>query len=99
MSEQQDLILVEKADKVLQQLYNRYEEADEADKWMMEPSILKAREALLNARLALFKQGVITTSEDLQKLDKIKEEIDNAANTQALIMTAAKFAVFLSTFI
>ena len=98
MSEAHDLKVVKDAERALDSLFDKYVELDPADQWLLKPAISKASEELLTARLALFKEGVLTKPEDLQQLQTIKNEIDNAANTQAIIMCALKLAAFLGMF-
>lgn len=98
MSEAHDLQAVREAERALDSLFDKYVEADPADQWILKPAISKASEELLTARLALFKEGVLTKPEDLQQLQAIKNEIDDAADTQAVIMCTLKLAAFLGMF-
>jgi len=98
MSDIQDRKVVKDAENSLDVLFEKYEEATLADKWLLKPAIKKASEELLVARLALFKNGQLTTQEDVDKLAEIRDEINNAANAQALIMSALKLAAFLGVF-
>jgi len=98
MSEKQDRRVVKDAEYVLDLLFEKYADASSYDKWLLKPAIKKASEELLVARLALFKNGVLTTQEDINTLSEIKNEIDKAENSQALIMSALKLAAFLGIF-
>ncbi len=98
MSDAQDRKVVKDAENALDVLFEKYEEASPADKWLLKPAIKKAAEELLAARLALFKEGHLTTQEDVEKLALIEQEINNAANAQALIMSALKLAAFFGAF-
>ncbi|MCP4992602.1 MAG: hypothetical protein GY934_02270 [Gammaproteobacteria bacterium] len=98
MSEAQDRKIVKDAENSLDVLFERYGEATPADKWILKPALVKASEELLTARLALFKDGVLTTQDDINMLAEIEGEIENAADTQALIMSAIKLAAFLGAF-
>ncbi|PSW05652.1 hypothetical protein [Photobacterium lipolyticum] len=98
MSDIQDLKFIKDSEKALDALFDKYAEAEPSDKWVLKPAIKAASEELLTARLALFKDGVLTTRDDINKLKEIRQEIDNAADTQALIMSALKLAAFLGVF-
>lgn len=98
MAEDQDRNFVRLAEAALSSLYDQYAGASPADKWNLKPAITKAAEELLNARLALFKEGVLTTPEDIERLKALKVEIDGAANTQATILSAIKLAAMLGVF-
>lgn len=98
MSEAQDRQVVRDAEQALDALFERYADADPADQWLLKPAITKASEELLAARLALFKDGVLSKPGDIEKLGRIKQEIDSAADAQALLMSAMKLAAFLGAF-
>ena len=98
MSEAHDLQTVKEAESALDLLFDKYVAAEPADQWLLKPVISKASEELLTARLALFKEGVLTKPEDLQQLQAIKDEIDGAADIQSIIMGALKLAAFLGMF-
>lgn len=78
---------------------SRFDPLSSAEKWDLKPAIQKASEEMLNARLALFKEGILTTPDDIEKLKKLKAEIDGAADTQAMILSAIKLAALLGVFV
>jgi hypothetical protein len=47
--------------------------------------------------LRLLKEGVITADEDLQKMDGIKKEIDQAAKLEDMLKAIAKTIAFIAT--
>ena len=63
MSEARDLQVVKDAERALDLLFDKYVEAEPADQWLLKPAISKASEELLTARLALFREGVLTKPE------------------------------------
>lgn len=99
MAEDQDRNYVRLAEAALDALFDQYASASPADKWNLKPAITKAAEELLNARLALFKEGVLTTADDIVRLKALKAEIDKAADTQATILSAIKLAAMLGVFV
>ena len=98
MADEQDRNYVKLAEAALDALYDQYAVASPAEKWHLKPAITKAAEELLNARLALFKEGTLTTAADIEKLQELKGEIDAAAGTQAAILAAIKLAAMLAAF-
>ena len=98
MAEDRDRNYVMLAEAALNALFDQYASANPADKWNLKPAITKAAEELLKARLALFKEGVLTTPDDIERLKALKSEIDNAADAQAAILSAIKLAAMLGVF-
>ncbi|MDJ0622293.1 MAG: hypothetical protein QNJ17_04980 [Desulfocapsaceae bacterium] len=98
MADEQDRQIVKDAETALDQLFEKYASASDADKWILKPALKKAGEELLVARLALFKEGQLTNQDDIHSLAVIRDEIDEAADGQALVMSAMKLAAFLGAF-
>lgn len=98
MADDQDRNYVKLAETALDALYDKYAAASPADKWVLKPAITKAAEELLNARLALFKEGTLTTAADIEMLLKLKAEINAAADTEVAILAAVKLAAMLGVF-
>lgn len=98
MADDQDREYVRLAETSLDTLFDQYASAKPADKWNLKPAITKAAESLLDARLALFKEGTLVTSEDMAQLKKLQSEIDAAADAQATILSAIKLAALLGVF-
>ena len=98
MADDQDRAYVRLAETALDDLFDKYASATPAEKWNLKPAITKAAESLLDARLALFKEGTLVSPEDLVKLRDLKMEIDAAANMQATILSAIKLAALLGAF-
>lgn len=51
------------------------------------------------ARLKLLEEGMIATDQDVIEMRRLKAEIDAAADTQALVEGAIRFAGFLAKFV
>jgi len=98
MADAQDRAYVRQAEAALDKLFDQYAAATPADKWMLKPAITKAAEAMLDARLALFREGTLVTAADVAALQQLKAEIDAAADTQAAILSAIKLAALLGVF-
>jgi hypothetical protein len=98
MAYDQDLEYVQRAETELNKLFDKYAKATPSEKWLMKPAIKQAAESLLSARLALFKEGTLTTSEDMDSLENLKNEIEAAADAQSTILSAVKLAAMLGVF-
>ncbi|TJZ67449.1 hypothetical protein [Chitiniphilus eburneus] len=99
MADIQDREYVRLAEAALDALFDQYAAAGPADKWQLKPAITKATEELLSARLALFKEGVLTTPADLDAIRQLKQDIDRAADIQTSILAAVKLAAMLGAFV
>lgn len=98
MADDLDREYVRLAEAELNALFDQYSRASPADKWYIQPAITKAAESLLDARLALFREGTLITQEDMTSLLNLKSEIESAADAQATILSAIKLAALLSVF-
>lgn len=98
MADDQDRAYVRLAETELDALFDQYAKASPAEKWHLKPAITKAAESLLDARLALFREGTLVTQEDMARLKDLKAEIDAAADAQATILLAIKLAALLGAF-
>lgn len=65
----------------------------------LRPKVDDAYDKYSQARLKLLEEGVLATDDDVAEMCRIRAEIDQAANTQALIEGAIKFAAFLVKFV
>ncbi len=77
----------------------RYRAASINDKIIMKPQRDAAYDAYSKARLKLLEDGVIATDEDVAELEAIRAEIAQAAETQALMIGAARLIAALAKFI
>ncbi|GAA5787448.1 hypothetical protein GCM10007860_29270 [Chitiniphilus shinanonensis] len=98
MADDQDREFVRLAEAALDALFDQYAAAGPAERWQLKPAITKATEEMTQARLALFKEGVLTTPEDLDALRQLKRDIDHAADVQAGVLAAVKLAAMLGVF-
>ena len=53
--------------------------------------------AYSEARLRLMRKGTITTAQHVEDMRAIRSEIDQAADSQALIVAIGRFVAFLAT--
>lgn len=98
MLDNPDYSFVTKAEQLLNSLFEKYYEADDADRWLLRPAISKAADDLLVARLSLFKEGVLTDEDDIVQLEQLQAGIDRAADIQSIAMAALRLAAILGKF-
>ncbi len=98
-----DIIVLEHAREASFALDKAYRRAvDEADLDRiaeLKPSVDQAYDKLSQARLNLLKEGVLADEEDVAALQRIRAEIEEAANTQQMIQGAAKLVAKLAKFV
>lgn len=97
-----DLEVFEKAGSAVFILDKELRKANLREDWAsvnaLDPKARDARDALMNARLKLLQAGIVTTPGDLAEMEAIKKEIDDAADTQAMVQGAIKLIGFLAKF-
>lgn len=98
MSTDRDREYIRLAESELDILFDKYSNATPGEKWQLKPAIEKAADTLLTARLSLFKEGVLTTDEDMNNLIALKERIESSANVQSTILAAIQLAALLGVF-
>ena len=65
----------------------------------LKPQVDDAFDSYTKARLKLFADGVIATDQDVLELRNIRADIDQAADTHALIIGAVKFIALIAAFV
>lgn len=97
-----DEIILENAKEVAFKLDKAYRRAvlnaDLDTMSKLKPQIEEAFDHYRQARLKLLEEGVLATDEDVEEMRRILEEIDQAAQTQSLIMGSIKFVSFIAKF-
>lgn len=74
----------------------RYMEADVADKLAMKDELDEAFLAFSRARLRILQNRVLCNSSCLQKIKEIRQEVEDAANSQQLIKGIIRLVGFLT---
>lgn len=74
----------------------RYMEADVADKLAMKDELDEAFLAFSRARLRLLQNRVLCNSSCLEKIKEIRQEVEDAANSQQLIKGIIRLVGFLT---
>lgn len=83
-------IFLDEATKAVFIIGVRYRQADINGKQELRQSRDKAFSAYTIARFKLLKDEVVCTNEDVQEMEKIRQEIQQAAQTQTLIAASAR---------
>lgn len=74
----------------------RYMEAEVADKLAMKDELDEAFLAFSRARLRLLQNRVLCNSSCLEKIKEIRQEVEDAANSQQLIKGIIRLVSFLT---
>lgn len=80
----------------MEELDIRYMEADVADKLVMKDELDEAFLAFSRARLRLLQDRVLCNSSCLEKIKEIRQEVEDAANSQQLIKGIIRLVSFLT---
>ncbi len=92
-----DTLTFEEASRTVQDIDIRYRLLDHPDDQEdLAPARDAAWDSYSKARLNLLKPGVITTDEDLAKMEDLHNQVKAAAETQDLIVAAIRVAAFLA---
>lgn len=75
----------------------RYRAAPAAERHELKPKLKEAFEQYALYQVALLREGIITTQEDLDEMDQIGDEINDAASKQALVFAVGRFVVFVAS--
>ena len=67
------------------------------EKMKLKPERDKAFSKYVEARIKLLEEGIITTEEQISEMRQIRNEIDDAAETQAIIVAIARLVGFIAT--
>lgn len=98
-----DLIVLEDAEESAFMLDKAYRKAIMQRKYSvarkLKPKVASAYNAYSEARLTLLEEGIITSKEDVIEMRLIKAEIDDAANTQQMVIGAVKLITKLASFV
>ncbi|MGD8588909.1 MAG: hypothetical protein PVG22_08780 [Chromatiales bacterium] len=94
-----DLEIMKSAASAATEIDVKYRVATFADKIKLKPERDKAFNAYAQARLKLLEDGMISTEADLQTMQEIKTEVQQARDTQTLILGIGKLVGFLTKFV
>ena len=90
-----DLIVLEEATLAVYAIDIQYKLADFKEKKKLKKSRDAAFSTYSMARLELLEEGIICTDEDVEAMQEIRREIEEAADTQTLLRAIPRFFTFL----
>lgn len=91
-----DLEVLEKATKAVFLIDKKYKKASFDEKLEIKDARDKAFNAYMLARIQLVRDGIICTPDDVDQMKNIRQEVEQAANTQSLIIAIFRLARFLT---
>lgn len=74
-----------------------YRGSNVIDRMQMKPKLEELLNRFASYQLKLLEEGIITTEDDLAEMAVLKEQIDNAANTQQILAMIGKTIAFIIT--
>lgn len=92
-----DAVMLEKLGNAIVDLQVKYRAAPLKDRMLMRPSLDELLKDHAQYSSRLIKEGVITSEQELEEMKEIKNQIDSAASTQALIAALGKTIAFVAT--
>jgi len=92
-----DTKMIKEMGEALIDLQVKYRSSSLSDRMTMKPALEELLDDYAHLQMRLIKEGVITTDGDLEEMAKIKEEIDQAAKQEALLMVIARTIAFIAT--
>jgi hypothetical protein len=92
-----DARMLEIMGNALVDLQVKYRNSSLSDRMAMKPALDELIKDYAEYQLRLLKEGVITTDEDLQGMDEIKREIDQAARLEEMLKAIARTIAFIAT--
>jgi hypothetical protein len=81
---------------ILSQLDIRYMEADLDEQLELRDELDRAMRNYSRTRLKILRQAVICTAEDIEEMQKIRDNLAQTDNFQQILQVALRFAGFLS---
>lgn len=91
-----DAKMLEAMGDAVTRLQIKYRNSSISDRIKMKPDLEKLIQDYVDFQLKLIEEGVITTDADLKEMEDIRREIDNAAQTQALVQAIARTIAFIA---
>lgn len=97
MSNTTNEAFLRKTADVLSDLEVRYQEASFDEQVQLRDLLDQAMNSYSSARLTLLKNKVTSTSEDVAKMNQIKQDLDRAMDFGKLITVSSKLVSFLTS--
>lgn len=94
-----DSVILREAGACVSAIDLRYRAADINGKVALKPERDRAFETYSRARLNLLADGVLASATDVEDMAAIRRAIDEAADTQQLLIAAGRLVGFLARFV
>ena len=91
-----DAKMLEAMGDAVTKLQIKYRNSSISDRIIMKPELEKLIHDYTDFQLKLIQEGVITTDADLEEMEDIRREIDNAARTQEIVQAIARTIAFIA---
>jgi hypothetical protein len=88
-------LFLQQAGALLNDLQVVYREAEFDEQVQLKPQLDQAMITYSKARLAIAKNAIVCTPEDLKQMKLLRDRIDKAPNLLQLVEGIAKFALFM----
>ena len=75
----------------------KYRNSSLRDRMAMKPALEELLYDYADLQMRLIKEGVVTTDQDLEEMEEIKNEIEKAAKQEALLKVVARTIAFIAT--
>lgn len=94
----QDKQFLDAAEQALTAAWDRFHSAQDSDKPLLQPQVEMAYQRWLDIRMRLLEPETISTAADVAEARALRDEINAAADNQALIMALVRFVGLLTKF-
>jgi len=91
-----DDILIDEIEAAFRSAYRRFRRADPIEQDKMFKDLQKAATEWVQAQKKLVEDDELATQAMIDQMRKIKDEIDDAANTQELVIALGRLVAFLA---
>lgn len=91
-----DAEMLQKMGNAVVALQLKFRNSSLSERVEIRPQLEELLTKFAEYQLGLLREGVITTDEDLEEMAEIREEIDQAAQTQQLVKAIAKTIAFVA---
>jgi hypothetical protein len=91
-----DVEMIRKMGNAVVDLQVKYRSSSLSERMEIRPQLEGLLRKYADYQLILFRDGVITTEDDLREMVELQKEIDKAAQTQQLVKAFAKTIAFVA---
>jgi hypothetical protein len=88
-------LFLQQASNLLNELQIRYLEADFDEQVELKDDLDRAMSDFSRAKLAILKNSVTCTSDDVKQMQQLQKKVSNAPNFSQIVSTVISFATFV----